>query len=157
MLPYGISASPHPRGTTSRGATVVGMDESNSSTALGALHHTLGALHLYHLPWHRRGDSRALSAPRHPSARLRFAPSQHRSDAARSQPHVSPTSLPRAPPAHRVFLFVASLSLSLSYHSWLKLRWNFVFLSSEFGPGKSLPAIPVASQRTSRLHVIYMI
>lgn len=157
MLPYGVSASPCPRSTTSRGAAVVGMDESNSSTALGALHHTLCDLHLCHLPWHRRGDSRAPSAPHHPSTRPRFAPHQRHSDAARSQPHVSPTSLPRAPPAHQVFLFIASLSLSLSYHSWLKLRWNFVFLSSEFGPGKSLPAIPVASQQTLRLHVIYMI
>lgn len=57
-----------------------------------------------------------------------------------------PPPLPHAPHTHRAFLLLVSLSLSLSHHSWLKLRWNFVFLSSEFGPGKSLPAIPVASQ-----------
>lgn len=97
-------------------------------------------------PWGRQAGVPTDTSPRQGSSRA--APSQHH--------HPAPTSLPALPPLSAL-LPLPSLSLSLSHHSWLKLRWNFVFLSSEFGPGKSLPAIPVASQRTSRLEVMHMI
>lgn len=109
-------------------------------------------------PWHRHhllqqrrgnghhGEGQTLS-PDRPQPTTWWPP---RAPLCSQQPARSTTSLPPpllcAPPTPPAFLLLASLSLALSHHSWLKLRWNFVFLSSEFGPGKSLPAIPVASQ-----------